>query len=173
VAGHGDEELVADPEDIPRRIEPDAGGGDGNADAAVDVLARGDAALEMTESDVGVREDVVGAASAIRQAARRGDATAALDQLDRHRLLCAHRTGPFGVDSWSRTIERWLADVPGDPREGEWYVGRPLLVTVNDYALGLYNVFDWRYSLPVSPEFRQDMIVQNGRTLLASASVTF
>jgi outer membrane receptor protein involved in Fe transport len=41
------------------------------------------------------------------------------------------------------------------------------------YALGIYNVLDWRYSVPVSPEFRQNMIVQNGRTLLASASVTF
>ena len=111
----------------------------GDADAAVAVLRRGDRALELTESEVDIRTDVVQAASLIREAALLGNAAAALDQLDRHRLLCAHRTGPFGVDSWGRKIERWLADVPGDPREGEWYVGRPLLVTVNDYALGLYN----------------------------------
>jgi len=41
------------------------------------------------------------------------------------------------------------------------------------YSLGIYNVFDWRYSVPVSLEFRQNAIVQNGRTLMASASVTF
>jgi exodeoxyribonuclease V alpha subunit len=111
----------------------------GDADAAVAVLRRGDQALELTEVEVDIREDVVRAASLIREAALSGDAAAALDHLDGHRLLCAHRTGPFGVDWWGRKIERWLADVPGDPREGEWYVGRPLLVTVNDYALGLFN----------------------------------
>lgn len=112
---------------------------DGDADGAAAVLDRGDAALELTEAETAIRDDVVQAATAIRQAALAGDAAQALGQLDRHRLLCAHRGGPFGVDAWTRKIERWLADVPGDPREGEWYVGRPLLVTVNDYALGLYN----------------------------------
>ncbi len=48
------------------------------------------------------------------------------------------------------------------------------------YAVGVYNVTDWRYSVPVSSEFvREGMrpsitnIVQNGRTFLANASVTF
>jgi outer membrane receptor protein involved in Fe transport len=41
------------------------------------------------------------------------------------------------------------------------------------YALGLYNAFDWRWSVPVSPEFRQTTIPQSGRTLLGSASVSF
>jgi outer membrane receptor protein involved in Fe transport len=41
------------------------------------------------------------------------------------------------------------------------------------YAFGLYNAFDWRYSVPVSNEFTQRSIVQNGRTFLASASVAF
>jgi len=41
------------------------------------------------------------------------------------------------------------------------------------YAFGLYNAFDWRYAVPVSREFTQTSIVQNGRTFLASASVAF
>jgi outer membrane receptor protein involved in Fe transport len=41
------------------------------------------------------------------------------------------------------------------------------------YSLGLYNVFDWRYSVPVSNEFKQTTIIQNGRTVLATANVTF
>jgi outer membrane receptor for ferrienterochelin and colicin len=41
------------------------------------------------------------------------------------------------------------------------------------YALGLYNAMNYRYTVPVSREFRQDSIVQNGRTLLLSAQVTF
>src|SRR5262249_9900670 len=31
------------------------------------------------------------------------------------------------------------ATVPGFAAEGEWYAGRPLLVTENDYGLRLYN----------------------------------
>jgi len=114
----------------------------GDADAAFAVLRTGDAALELVSSvpaEQDIRRDVVRSATAIRQAAKVGDADTALKQLEKHRVLCAHRSGPFGVDSWSRKIERWLAEVPGDPREGEWYIGRPLLVTVNDYALNLYN----------------------------------
>ena len=57
-----------------------------------------------------------------------------------HRLLCAHREGPFGVARWSEQIERWLAaTIPGYGSDGEWYAGRPLLVTANDYAIPVYN----------------------------------
>ena len=41
---------------------------------------------------------------------------------------------------WSREIERWLAEaVPELAEHDEWYPGRPVLVTANDYGLGLYN----------------------------------
>lgn len=112
---------------------------EGDADAAVAVLNKGSQALSLDGSEEDIRADVVQSATAIRQAAKLGAAVTALEHLDNHRLLCAHRSGPFGVDHWSRKIERWLAEVPGDPREGEWYIGRPLLVVANDYALGLYN----------------------------------
>jgi outer membrane receptor for ferrienterochelin and colicin len=36
------------------------------------------------------------------------------------------------------------------------------------YSIGIYNAFDWQYSWPVSREFRQRSILQNGRTLLLS-----
>jgi outer membrane receptor protein involved in Fe transport len=41
------------------------------------------------------------------------------------------------------------------------------------YAVGVYNAFDWRWSVPVSPEFLQTTIPQSGRTFLATASKTF
>ena len=41
------------------------------------------------------------------------------------------------------------------------------------YALGVYNAMDYRYSVPVSREFLQDTIVQNGRTFLLSTQVSF
>jgi outer membrane receptor protein involved in Fe transport len=40
-----------------------------------------------------------------------------------------------------------------------------------DWALGLYNAFDHRYSLPVSAEFVQRTVPQSGRTLLLSAEL--
>ena len=41
---------------------------------------------------------------------------------------------------WSLEVERWLAEaIPGYAEDGEWYVGRPLLVTANDYDMGLFN----------------------------------
>jgi outer membrane receptor protein involved in Fe transport len=41
------------------------------------------------------------------------------------------------------------------------------------YAFGVYNAFDWRWSVPVSPEFLQTTIPQSGRTFLATASKVF
>jgi exodeoxyribonuclease V alpha subunit len=43
------------------------------------------------------------------------------------------------VRYWNRQVERWLAEDTGEPIWSAWYVGRPVLVTANDYGLGLYN----------------------------------
>ncbi len=100
----------------------------------VDVEARTPAGLD------GLRSDVVGAGVAVCDAARAGDVAAALAELDRHRLVCAHRHGPYGVARWTAEVERWLADaIEGYAAEGEWYRGRPLIVTANDYELKIYN----------------------------------
>jgi outer membrane receptor protein involved in Fe transport len=47
------------------------------------------------------------------------------------------------------------------------------------YSFGMYNVFDWKYSVPLSSEFTQPngatlgTLVQNGRTVMAAAYVDF
>lgn len=41
------------------------------------------------------------------------------------------------------------------------------------WSAGVYNAFDWRYTLPVSAEFPQRSILQDGRTFLFSADVAF
>jgi exodeoxyribonuclease V alpha subunit len=82
---------------------------------------------------------VVEAAVDVRRHAEDGDAAAAVAALDRHRLLCAHRDGPYGVHHWNRQVEHWLTEAAGDPLYEPMYVGRPLLVTANDYGLGVYN----------------------------------
>ena len=87
-----------------------------------------------------VHDGAVAAARAVIEAAREGDAHRALEALGSFRVLCAHRRGPYGVATWTDRIERWLAnEVEGFGAEGQWYVGRPLLVTENDYGLRLYN----------------------------------
>ena len=87
-----------------------------------------------------LRDDAVTASRDLVEASRAGDGQAALAALDRHRLLCAHREGPYGVAWWSRRIEEWLGGaIDGYGRDGLWYVGRPLIVTANDYQVRLFN----------------------------------
>lgn len=91
------------------------------------------------EIEEALRPDSLAAARAVWAAARDEHPGAALAELDRYRLLCAHREGPYGVRRWNHLVERWLAEDPDIEVYGEWYVGRPLLVTSNDYALDVYN----------------------------------
>lgn len=109
----------------------------GDADAAVALLRRDEADLALVEPGAveAVREDVVAAGRALSDAAHAGDAERALATLEGHRVLCAHRRGPYGVTRWTAEIERWL----GEPRGEQWYAGRPVLVTANDYDTGLFN----------------------------------
>jgi exodeoxyribonuclease V alpha subunit len=122
-------------------------------DAAVAVLRSGandvqfrEVDLESTSIDAssgalaGMAAQVRGAGADMLDAARVGDIPRALAALDRHRLLCAHRHGPYGVLRWGIEVERWLVEsIPGYGDDGEWYLGRPLLVTANDYEMSLYN----------------------------------
>lgn len=57
-----------------------------------------------------------------------------LAALARFQVLCAVREGPWGV----QTLNRRIAAALGFVDEG-WYAGRPVMVTRNDYALGLMN----------------------------------
>ncbi|MCW2771725.1 MAG: recD, partial [Nocardioides sp.] len=95
--------------------------------------------VETDDAESALRADAVEAALRIRAAAEAGAAAAAVAALDEHRLLCAHREGPHGVRHWNQQVERWLGEETGQEIWSEWYVGRPLLVSSNDYALGIYN----------------------------------
>ena len=118
-------------------------------DAVVAELRSGEPHVIFTEVDVEparpeglepLADEVRRSGRETRQAALAGDVSAALTALDQHRLLCGHRSGPYGVTRWSAEVERWLAEaVPGFDDDGEWYLGRPLLVTANDYDLSLFN----------------------------------
>lgn len=95
--------------------------------------------IEEAEPTAYLREQLTRQALALRDAARAGDHSRALTALAEHRLLCAHRDGPRGVHTWNRHVERWVTETTGDGLWDPMYVGRPLLVTANDHALGLFN----------------------------------
>ncbi len=63
----------------------------------------------------------------------------ALDALETFRILCAVRRGPTGVEQVNRLVRQALANAGHVQAEGEFYRGRPLMVTRNDYHLGLFN----------------------------------
>lgn len=54
-------------------------------------------------------------------------------------LLCAVRQGPQGVETLNRRIASLLHAEKLVPSAQGWYVGRPVMVTRNDYTLGLMN----------------------------------
>jgi exodeoxyribonuclease V alpha subunit len=62
-----------------------------------------------------------------------------LTAFNHFKVLCALRQGPFGVEGLNREIAgRLRQDGLIDRTEG-WYAGRPVLITGNDYNLGLMN----------------------------------
>lgn len=67
-----------------------------------------------------------------------------LDAFGRVRVLSALRAGPWGVEALNRCVVSALGKRQRQGRpllepRGNWYEGRPVLVTGNDYALGLMN----------------------------------
>ena len=62
-----------------------------------------------------------------------------LRSFEAFRILCAVRDGEWGVAGLNEAIEKRLA-AHGLLRHGaEWYVGRPVMVTRNDYSTGVFN----------------------------------
>lgn len=64
---------------------------------------------------------------------------AVLRAFDRFRLLCAVREGEWGVAGLNRAVEQMLVQAGTIRKTGEWYSGRPVMVTRNDAALGVFN----------------------------------
>jgi len=62
-----------------------------------------------------------------------------LRAFDGFRVLCALRKGPYGVAAVNGYIEGILSESGLIKTDGECYHGRPVMITVNDYDLQLYN----------------------------------
>ena len=62
-----------------------------------------------------------------------------LSAFERFRLLCAVREGQFGALGLNLAVEQALVEQRLLPKRGEWYEGRPVMVTRNDVSLGVFN----------------------------------
>ncbi|WJV22314.1 MULTISPECIES: exodeoxyribonuclease V subunit alpha [Pseudomonas] len=62
-----------------------------------------------------------------------------LQAFDQFQLLCAVRKGPWGVEGLNQRITAALFKARLIESDQQWYEGRPVLMTRNDYGLGLMN----------------------------------
>lgn len=62
-----------------------------------------------------------------------------LAAFERFRLLCAVREGAWGATGLNQAVETALRGAGLLGARGEWYAGRPVMVTRNDAALGVFN----------------------------------
>jgi exodeoxyribonuclease V alpha subunit len=148
----------------------------GDGDAVVAALDEGDAVQWIRDDPDPLVDSAAAAARAVVAAARAGDRSGALSALGAFRVLCAHRRGPHGVADWAARIEARLAhDVDG--LEGEWYAGRPLLATANDYGIGLFNgdtgVVVGRDDTLVAAFERGDRVLEVAPSRLSSVETVF
>jgi exodeoxyribonuclease V alpha subunit len=94
------------------------------------------------------------------------DPRQALTAFNRFGLLCAVNGGPCGVEAVNRLVQQLLSThrriLPASAGQDQWYEGRPVMITRNDYHLGLFNG-DIGIAMPVSPGFDQQ---QPGATRL-------
>ena len=62
-----------------------------------------------------------------------------LSAFDAFQLLCAVRKGPWGVEGLNQRVTAALLKARLIDSDHQWYEGRPVLMTRNDYGLGLMN----------------------------------
>lgn len=115
-----------------------------DAERVLEVLGRGLPDVEWIDpadesAMAAVRASARQWALELRAEAEAGDGMRAVAALNRYRLLCGHREGPYGAAGWNRIVERLVAETTGGPDYRDWFPGRPVLVTANDRGLGIYN----------------------------------
>ena len=64
---------------------------------------------------------------------------AAFEAFNRFRILCAVRRGPFGVAAVNQAVMNILDRAGLINAKDRWFLGQPVLITVNDYQQKLFN----------------------------------
>ena len=78
-------------------------------------------------------------AGAMDEAAHSAWAVGVLRAFERFRILCAVHDGPWGDVAINADVQRALAAQGWLKPDGEWFEGRPVMVTRNNKALGVFN----------------------------------
>lgn len=83
--------------------------------------------------------DYVNALHSYLASAHVDDIEEVISRFDDYRILSAIRHGNLGLHVINEQIEQRLLQTTQQSKLGEWYVGRPVMMTYNDYQLGLSN----------------------------------
>ncbi len=63
-----------------------------------------------------------------------------IEVFDQYRILTAIHHGNLGLKALNEQVEAALLEhLPDFQKQGDWYIGRPVMMTYNDYQLGLSN----------------------------------
>jgi exodeoxyribonuclease V alpha subunit len=120
----------------------------GDADGAIEILKGSHADViwvDPTNPDhkgekIQAEQDLKGAATKVVSAAQGENAEIekALEAILSVKVLSALRRGPTGVDHWNQLVENYLRS---EELKGysDWYAGRPVMVTKNDYLNKVFN----------------------------------
>ena len=114
----------------------------GAATAALELILHGDEELSyLPLSSVGAKNDQFNCLvqAGFKSYLQETDPLVALRKFDSFRILCAVKNGERGVEGINRRVESLLATAGLIEPDQRWYTGRPVMVTVNDYGLRLYN----------------------------------
>lgn len=152
---------------------------DGDVDAclaAVDNAHQADSA-RLVKSDITdlaepleLRTRMVEWGRRLRAAAEEGDTNAAIRELDSHRLLCAHREGPYGAQRWNQIVGDWLGS--RRVRVGSWSPGDPLLLTQNSTPVAADQVWNGDSGvIVVTPHGNRAAIARSPEPLLVSPAL--
>ena len=113
----------------------------GDAEGVEAVLAEGGDEVRATfdAGDASLERLVNDLADAYAPLHAPGDPEAAIDALERVRLLTGTRVGPLGSETLNARVAERLAARHGFDPEGHWYHGRPVMIVRNEPRAGLYN----------------------------------
>ncbi|MBI3203982.1 MAG: exodeoxyribonuclease V subunit alpha [Myxococcales bacterium] len=113
----------------------------GRSDQALEVLDGRSAEAELCPVEPGTDLETAFGPLVLDRFARLGVAPVdeKLKILSSFRFLCAHRRGPFGVHALNAFVAEHLTLHGKLQGQGDWYDGRPILITSNDYSLDLFN----------------------------------
>jgi exodeoxyribonuclease V alpha subunit len=115
----------------------------GRQDDALDLLHK-DPSLQVSFVPATSEEEVMRALFPMIEAALGNirallDAQSMLKTVGGFRVLTPHRSGPMGQQSINRAIEDFLSRKKVIVRDTPFYIGRPVMVTKNDYSAALFN----------------------------------